>query len=66
MSGTERIGTVTDVAGNTVYVDPDWDHVLDQLRDEFDWNPDDDQHEIPESAVTAVQNSQVRIRDDMV
>ena len=66
VSGTERIGTVTDVATGTAYVDPDWDHVPDQLREALDWDPGDDRHAIEESQITAVQNAEVRLRDDLI
>lgn len=64
VAGTERIGTVTDVRGGTAYVDPDLDHVPDDLRDALGWSADDDRHTIDEDDVTAVRNSQVRLRDD--
>ena len=65
VSDTERIGTVTDVRGGTAYVDPDWDHIPEDLRDALDWSQGDDDHTIDEDAVTAVQNSQIRIREDL-
>jgi hypothetical protein len=65
VSGTERIGTVTDVSGGTAYVDPDWDHVPDGLRETLDWDEDDDTHELNESMVTAVRNAEIRLRDDL-
>ena len=66
VSGTERIGTVTDVATGTAYVDPDWDHIPDQLREALDWEEGDDHYTIDESQVTAVQNAEVRLREDLV
>lgn len=60
---TERIGVVTDVAGDTVYVDPDWNHVHDELADELGWDPDDPHHRFDESEVTAVRNDQVILGD---
>lgn len=62
--GTERIGTVTDVRGGTAYVDPDLDHVPDDLRETLGWD-DDGEYAIDGDAVTAVENSQVRLRDDL-
>ena len=59
-----RIGTVTDVRGGTAYVDPDMDHVPDQLRDALGWT--DEEYTIDEDRVTAVQNGQVTLRDDVV
>ena len=37
VSGTERIGTVTDVRGGTAHVDPDFDHVPADLADALGW-----------------------------
>lgn len=65
VSGTERIGTVTDVRGGTAYVDPDFDHVSDGLADALGWSEGDDRYAIPEDAITAVQNAEVRLRDDL-
>ena len=64
--GTERIGVVTDVASGTAYVDVDRDHVDDDLAATLDWDREDDQHTIEEQAITAVQNSEVRLREDLV
>ncbi|NEU58549.1 PRC-barrel domain containing protein [Halorussus sp. MSC15.2] len=66
VSDTERIGTVTDVRSGTAYVDPDWDHVPEDLRDALDWEEGDDHHTIDEDEVTAIQNSQVRLREDLI
>ena len=65
VSGTERIGVVTDVRGGRAYVDPDWDHVNDDLAETLGWEEDDDTYTIEESAFTAVQNSEARLRDDL-
>ena len=66
VSGTERVGVVTDVRGGTAYVDPDWDHVDDGLAEALDWDSDaDDDQPLDESAVTAVRNSEVRLREDL-
>lgn len=59
-----RIGTVTDVQSGTAYVDPDFDHVPDQLRDELGWT--DEEYTLDEGSITAVANSEVRLRDDIV
>ncbi|MFC7143005.1 PRC-barrel domain containing protein [Halosimplex aquaticum] len=61
-----RIGTVTDVESGTAYVDPDLDHVPEQLRDQLDWTADAEDYTLDEDAVTAVQNSEVRLRTDLV
>lgn len=64
VAGTERIGTVTDVRGGTAHVDPDMDHVSEALRDALGWREGSDEYTIDEDDVTAVANSQVRLRDD--
>ena len=38
VSGTERIGVVNDVRDGEAYVDPDWDHVDDDLAAALGWN----------------------------
>lgn len=65
VSGTERVGVVEDVRTGTAYVDPDWSNVPDQLRDALDWDRSDDTYPLDESAITAVRNDQVRLRDDL-
>lgn len=65
VSGTERIGVVTDVRGGRAYVDPDWDNVDEGLRETLGWSEDDDTHSIEESAFATVQNSEVRLRSDL-
>ena len=59
-----RIGTVTDVRSGTAYVDPDLDHVPDQLREELGWT--DEEYTIDEDRITRVANGQARLRDDVV
>ena len=66
MSGTERIGVVTDVRGGQAYVDPDWDHVDGGLAETLGWDEDDDTHPVDESQVSAVRNDELRLRDDLV
>ena len=63
--GTERIGVISDVRGDRAYVDPDWDHVDDDLADTLGWHEDDDTHTIAAAAFTAIQNAEVRLRDDL-
>jgi hypothetical protein len=66
MSGTERIGVVTGVQGGRAAVDPDWDHVDDDLRRTLGGgDEDDDTHTVEESAITAIRNDEVRLRDDL-
>lgn len=64
--GTERIGVVTDVRSGDAYVDPDWDHVPADLADTLGWDHDSATQTIGESAVTAVRNNEVRLREDLV
>ncbi len=63
---TERIGVVTDVRGDTATVDPQWNHVHDELRAELGWDPDDEHQTLDESLVTDVRNGQVHLRDDIL
>ena len=67
VSGTERIGVVTDIRGDQAYVDPDWDHVDDDLAAALGWDPDDedDDYTVDESSITAVQNAEVRLRENL-
>lgn len=62
--GTERIGVVTDVRGGRAYVDPDFDHVDDDLAERLDWR-EGEEYTIPESAVTEIANAEVRLREDL-
>jgi len=64
--GTERIGVVTDVRSGDAYVDPDWDHVPADLAERLDWDRDSATQTVEESAITAVRNSELRLRDDLV
>ncbi len=59
-----RIGTVSDVRGGTAYVDPDMDHVPDQLRDVLGWT--DEEYTLDEDRITDVSNGQVTLRDDVM
>lgn len=60
---TERIGAVTDVRSDTVYVDPQWDHVNDDLRETLDWDRSDEHHTLDQSDIEAVRNDQVYLRE---
>lgn len=66
VSGTERIGTVTDVRSGTAYVNPDWNHVPEGLRDALGWEETDDDQPLDENAITEVRNDQVHLRDDLI
>lgn len=61
-----RIGTVTDVTSGTAHVDPDLDHVPERLREALGWRDETDEYTLDEDAVTAVQNTEVRLRTDLV
>ncbi|MFC6824197.1 PRC-barrel domain containing protein [Halopelagius fulvigenes] len=65
VSGTERIGVVTDVRGDRAYVEPEWDNVDEGLKRTLGWDEDDDTYTIEESAFTTVQNTEVRLRSDL-
>ena len=66
VNSNERIATVTDIAGDTVYVDPNWNEIPEDVLEQFDWDRSDDQHKIPESAFTGVQDEEVYLRDDLL
>ena len=63
---TNRVGTVTDVSGDDVFVDPDFEVLPDDLRDEFGWDPADDQTVLDQQLVTEIANGKVRLRDDVL
>lgn len=63
---SNRVGVVTDVEGDYVYVDPDFDTVPSNVAEEFEWDRNDDQHRFDQNYVTAVGNGQVRLRDDLL
>ncbi|MFB6220030.1 MAG: hypothetical protein ABEH90_01210 [Halolamina sp.] len=60
---TERIGAVTDVHGDTVYVDPQWDHVHEELREKLGWDRSDERHTVDESDIEHVRNNQIFLRE---
>lgn len=64
--GTERIGVITDVQGEAVYVDPEWNHVHDELRDRLGWERGDDHHTFEESLVTDIRDGRAHLRDDVL
>lgn len=63
---TNRVGTVTDVSGDDVFVDPDFEVIPSDLRGTFDWDPTDDRHVFDQQLVTDVSNGKVRLRDDVL
>lgn len=63
--GVEPIGTVTEVRGRTVYVDPDFAHVPEGLRRRLGWREGDRPYTIEVDAVAAVAGGAVRLRDDL-
>lgn len=63
--GSEPIGTVTEVRGGTVYVDPDFANVPETLRRRLGWREGDRPYTIESEAVAAVAGGAVRLRDDL-
>lgn len=63
--GTSPIGTVTEVRGRTVYVDPDFARVSESLRRRLGWREGDRPYTIEAEAVAAVAGGAVRLRDDL-
>ena len=64
VAGTERIGVVTDVRDGRAYVDPDFEHVNDNLAERLGWR-EDEEYTIEESAITEIANAEVRLREDL-
>lgn len=63
---TNRVGTVTDVSADDVFVDPDFEVIPNDLRDTFDWDPTDDNYILDQQVVTDISNGKVRLRDDIL
>lgn len=59
-----RLGVVTDVRGDTVYLDLDGD-VPDELRDRLDLDPGEETCTVPSSALDVKGNDEVVVRDDV-
>ena len=66
VNSNQRIATITDVVGDTAYVDPNWDEVPEDVMQGLDWDRSDDQHKIPASAISGVQEDEVYLRDDLL
>ena len=66
VNSNQRIGTITDVVGDTAYVDPNWNEVPEDVMQELDWDRTDDQHKIPASAFSGVQDDAAYLRDDLL
>lgn len=66
VNSNQRIGTITDVVEDTVYVDPNWNEVPADVMEGLDWDRSDDQHKIPESAFSGVQEDEAFLRDDLL
>lgn len=62
----ERVGVVTDVGGDTVFVDPDFDAAPEEIRQRFDWVRTDDRYTLPNDAVADVRNDRVYLRDELL
>ncbi|WP_137286661.1 PRC-barrel domain containing protein [Halorussus salinisoli] len=65
VNSNQRIGTTTDIAGDTAYVDPNWNDVPEGVFDQLDWDRSDDQYTIPESAISGVKDDEVLLRDEL-
>ena len=63
---TNRVGTVTDVAGDDVFVDPDFEVIPDDLRGAFGWDQTDDRYAFDQQMVTDISNGTGRLRDDVL
>lgn len=63
---TNRVGVVTEVEGDYVYVDPELDGMPDNVRETFGWSADDHQYRFDQDYVTEIGNGEVRLRDDVV
>lgn len=61
--GTERIGTVDEVSSGTAYVDPEFDHVPEDLAARLGWDEGDERYPLDEEDVTEVINAEVRLRE---
>lgn len=65
VSRNQRLGVVTDIRGDTVHLDLDFDNIPDGLREELGWDPSNDTNTVDASAIEATRNDQVVLRDDL-
>lgn len=66
VNGNQRLATITNVVDDTAYVDPAWNEAPEAVLEELDWDRSDDEHWIPESAVSGVKDDEVLLRDDLL
>ena len=66
VNSNQRLATITDVVDDTAYVDPNWNDVPADVMEGLDWDRSDDQHTIPASAISGVQEDAVYLRDDLL
>ncbi|NEU58548.1 PRC-barrel domain containing protein [Halorussus sp. MSC15.2] len=66
VNSNQRIATITDVVGDTAYVDPNWNDVPEDVMRQLDWDRSDDQYTIPASAFSGVQGDEAYLRDDLL
>ena len=66
VNSNQRIGTIANVVENTVYVDPNWNEVPEDVMEQLDWDRNDDEHMIPESAFSGVTDDEAFLRDDLM
>ncbi|WP_435180740.1 hypothetical protein [Halorussus sp. AFM4] len=66
VTSNQRIATISDVVGDTVYVDPNWNEVPEDVIERLDWDRSDDQHKIPASAFSGVEDEEAYLRGDAV
>ena len=66
VNSNQRIATISDVVDDTVYVDPDWNEVPADVMEGLDWDRTDDQHKIPASAFSGVEDDAAYLRGDVL
>lgn len=66
VNSNQQIATITNVVGDTVYVDPNWNEVPEDVMEGLDWDRSDDQHKIPASAFSGVQDDAAYLRGDLL
>ena len=66
VSSNERIATVDEVVGDTIYVEPEWNDAPEGVFEQLQWDRSDDQHKIPASAISGVKDEEILLRDDLL
>jgi len=63
VSGNDEVGLVTDVEGDTLYVDPD-PSLTDKIKAALDWgDSDEESYPVEADQVERIDNEEVRIRE---